>query len=445
VTPFLPGFSKPALLPALLALCACAAGPLFAQSDAAAPAATGLAPRPPAPGTAPQALTLDTAIGLAIGQNLEISVARQEIQATDGAVLQAGLRPNPEASALEEDLRRGRRTTTLQLTQPFELGGKRAARTTVAERARDQAEQNMRQLRADVRASVVGTFHEVLVAQERVRLAEESVGLARSATLVASKRVLAGKVSPVEETRARVAEAAIRVELLQAEGTLRSARQRLSSLWGDRQPGFASVAGQLADLPLEPSDAFVEERYRLSPALRQARLELERRRAIVELEQARAVPDISVTVGAKRLQEAGVTQAVVGVSIPFPLFDRNQGNLAEALGRENKARDELSLAELRLATDIAQARERLRSARAEALTLERDALPGARSAFDAATTGFSLGRFSFLEALDAQRTYFLTRAQYLRALSDTFRAAADIERLLSIADDEPGLVAPTKP
>ena len=383
-------------------------------------------------------LTLDGAIALVLQRNPDIAAAGREQQATEGALLQAGLRPNPELSALEEDLRRGRRTTTLQLTQPIELGGKREARTSAAALRRDQAGLALQQSRADIRAAAVGLYVEVLAAQQRRQLAADSIALAENASRAAQQRVLAGKVSPVEETRARVAEAAVRVEALQADGALRSARQRLAALWGDRpaagRDGLA-VAGRLGLPPSDMAEPASRGMLANAPVLGQARLELDRRQALVRVETAATVPNVSVTLGAKRAQESGVTQAVVGLSVPLPVFDRNQGNLAEALRREDKARDELEATELRLGSELAQAQERLRSTRAEALTLQRDALPGAREAFDAASRGFALGKFSFLESLDAQRTWFQVQAQAQRALADSLRAAAEIERLLGVADD----------
>lgn len=379
-------------------------------------------------------LSLDAAIALALQRNPDISAALRERQATDGSLLQATLRPNPELSALEEDLRRGRRTSTLQLTQPIETGGKREARTGAAALRRDQADWSLQQVRADVRAAVTVLYIELLAARQRLQLAGDSIALAENTSRAARQRVLAGKVSPVEETRARVAEAAARVEALQADGALRSARQRLAALWGDRAGGVEAV-GRLNLPPAEMAEAVPYDRVAAAPAMAFARLEMDRRQALVRVETAAAVPNVSITLGAKRLQEAGVTQAVVGFSVPLPLFDRNQGNVAEALRREDKARDERDATELRLFSELAQAQERLRSTRAEALTLQRDALPGAREAFDAASRGFALGKFSFLEALDAQRTWFQVQAQAQRALADSLRAAAEIERLLGVADE----------
>ena len=67
-------------------------------------------------------------------------------------------------------------------------------------------------------------------------------------------------------------------------------------------------------------------------------------------------------------------------------------------------------------------------------------LPGAKSAYDAATIGFENGKFNFLEVLDAQRTYFTAKSQYLKALGEAHRAAADVDRLLG-ASTVSGLIA----
>ena len=161
------------------------------------------------------------------------------------------------------------------------------------------------------------------------------------------------------------------------------------------------------------------------------------------------MPDITVSLGAKRVPAdegmgggSGRNQVVVGVSVPLPIFDTNRGNVAEALSREEKARDDLLAAELQLRADVAQAAERLRSARATAQMLQRDALPGAEAARQAAARGFELGKFSFLDALDAQRTLFQVRNQHLLALAEAHRAAGELDRLLGTGGGETLHAAP---
>ncbi len=425
---------------ALICALAMLAGPACAETHTAViPAATSNPAEPAGP------LSLDAALDLARSANPELSAATNELRAVEGAVIQAGLRPNPDISTSVEDTQnRATRTTTLQIGQVLELGGKRAARVATAERGRDVADADLAARRLEVRAAVVGLFFDVLVAQERLQQTDDLVALAQRATLAAARRVAAGKVSPVEETKARVAEAAARIELNQARADLVTARKRLAATWGSTQPRFTLAEGRTEALPTLLSDEVLARRLETAPALRRWRHEVERMAAQAELEKARRIPNVTVSVGAKQVEELGRTQAVVGLSIPFPVFDRNQGNVLEALRRADKARDELRTAELRLGADATQNQERLKALLADVRTLQQEILPGARSAYDAATKGFELGKFSFLEVLDAQRTFFQARAQYLKSLSDAHRTAAELERVLG-AITSPSTVMADRP
>ena len=379
------------------------------------------------------ALTQKIALERAFDANPVLSAAQRELDAIEATIIQAQVRPNPEIAAYIEDTRKATRSTTLQLNQPIELGGKRSARIGAAERARDAAAAELAAKRAEVRAGVVVAFYDVLVAQERLRLAQASVELAQRASSAAARRVTAGKVSPVEETRARVAEAGVRVELAIATSELATARKQLVSTWGDLSPNFARAEGELTALPPLPDLAELNARLAASPNLLRARIEVERRLALTEVERSRRVPDLTVSLGARRNEELGLNQAILGVSIPIPVFNRNQGNLLEALHRTDKARDELSAAGIRLSNEMTLAYERLSSARQEAGMLQQEILPGAQSAYDAATKGFELGKFNFLDVLDAQRTSFQAQSQYLRALAEAHRSAAAIQLILGEA------------
>ena len=376
-------------------------------------------------------MSLRQAIELAMARNPELAAAVSEVDATGGVRLQAETRPNPSISYLLEDKRRETSTTTVLLNQPIELGGKRDARIAAADRGVDIAKFDLEARRHAVRSLVVTAFFDLLAIQERIRVAETSLVLAQRSSLAASQRVKAGKVSPVEETKARVAEAAMRIELAQVRGDEIGARARLGSAMGQRL-GSTMLDGSLTNLPaLLPADTF-QSRLDNAPALRRAALEVERRKALTAFENARRIPDITLSLGSKRDPQVGQHQTVIGLSIPFPVFDRNQGNLLEALRREDKARDELLVVRSQTESEAIQARERLAMSRLEAQSLAADVLPGAQSAFDAATRGFELGKFSFLEALDAQRTLLQARTQYLRALAEAHRASADLNRILGI-------------
>lgn len=375
-------------------------------------------------------LSLTKAIELALEGSPEVAAATRQWEATEGQVLQGRARPNPELAYSLEDARSRTRMQSWQLNLPVELGGKRAARTKAAEKSREQAQAQLNELKAALRANVAAAYFDVLTAQERLVLAKDSVALAKSSTDTVAKRVAAGKVSPVEESKARVAEAGIRVELAQAASEQRNALSRLFALLGKIEAPFTVLEGKAENLPPVPKLADLQSLISSSPAVVLARIEVDRRKALTDLEQSKRVPDITVSAGIQRSNETQRNILLFGVSVPLPVFDRNQGNLLEALKLEDKARDELQGATVRLHSEVAQAQERLSTIAAEVQSLRQDVLPGAKSAYDAATIGFENGKFNFLEVLDAQRTYFTAKSQYLKALGEAHRAAADVDRLL---------------
>ncbi|WP_163321560.1 TolC family protein, partial [Enterobacter roggenkampii] len=79
--------------------------------------------------------------------------------------------------------------------------------------------------------------------------------------------------------------------------------------------------------------------------------------------------------------------------------------------------------ELRLRSEVLQMADLLQARKDEVEALRREVLPGAQSAYEAAKTGFELGKFSFLDALDAQRTWLQVRSQYYTAVAQVHRTA----------------------
>jgi cobalt-zinc-cadmium efflux system outer membrane protein len=375
-------------------------------------------------------LTLEQAQDLAATRSFELAAAQREIDASDGGVQQAGARRNPELNATVEDTRSATRTTTTTLGFPLELGGKRAARVSAAERSRDLARAQLAQARAQVRAGVISSYFATVVAQERVKLASDSADLAARAADVVGKRVTAGKTSPVDSTRARVDAANAQLELADARAELNSARQTLATTWGATSPHFDAVDGDVDSVPARAPAADLLQQVETAPSLVSSRIEIDRRMAVVDVERSKAVPDLVVSAGVKRDNELGRTQAVIGLSIPLPLFDRNQGGVYEASRRAEKSRDDYAATRVRLIAEVSQAATQLATAHASLRIIREAVLPAAQQAYDASTTGFEAGKFGFLDVIDAQRSLLQARARYLNTLSSAWQAATAIDRLL---------------
>lgn len=379
-------------------------------------------------------LVLREALRLALQLNPELAGAAKEVGALEGATQQAGLLSNPELSIEGEDIGADRdrglqRFTTYRLGQLIELGGKRQARVTAATLAQDMASQEYEAKRLALLARVANAFVDVLAAQERLRLAEESVQLAQSAAQAVGKRVLAGKAPPIEETKSRLTLSAARIEQEQARRELVAARKLLSLLWGNPVPQFTRAQGDIAALIALPSFEVLAQRVRSNPSAARSLKGVEQRQALLELEQSRRVPDITLSAGYRRYAQTGENTALLGIAIPIPLFDRNQGNLREAYQRLNQAQDARAANELRQQSELAQTYEGLLAAQHEIGVLRDEVLPGAKSAFDVANRGYELGKFGFLDLLDAQRTLFQNQTLYVRALVNYQKLLNELERL----------------
>lgn len=376
-----------------------------------------------------QTLTLDSALQTAFANNPDLAAAQWDIDIAQGGRQQAGLIPNPVASWDAEDTRRNSRTTSIKLSQTLELGGKRGARIEVASRAQDAAALTLEQRRNVLRAEVIDGYYGALRAQERLDLAQRSMALAERGLVVANGRVTAGKSSPVEATRAQVQVSEIRLELNRAQIGLTDAYRRLAASTGSAATDFEAVATQNTATPVLPAAAQLLARLEQTAELRLAELNIVQNEASVGLEKAQRIPDLDVSIGSQ--YDASVRERVnlVGVSMPIPLFNRNQGNILAASRRTDQARDLRNAAELRLRTETRQALDLWQTANTEVRAFNQQILPAAQSAVDSATRGFEMGKFNFLDVLDAQRTLIAARTQYLTATAQATDAWVRIERI----------------
>jgi cobalt-zinc-cadmium efflux system outer membrane protein len=162
---------------------------------------------------------------------------------------------------------------------------------------------------------------------------------------------------------------------------------------------------------------------------------IEQRKALLEVEQTRRIPNLTVQAGVVHHAQLGGNTAVAAVILPLPLFDRNQGNIQQAHQRVDKAVDEQAATGLRLRTELTQAYEALSAAQRETGILRDEIIPAAKSAFEVINKGYELGRFGFLEVLDAQRTLFQNQILYVRALANYQRLVNEIERLIAAPID----------
>lgn len=375
---------------------------------------------------------LSEATALTLQANPDLAVAMRGREIESGQQLQAASRPNPTLSGQVQDLRSQNRVTTIAISQQLETADKRDKRMVAAGAAFDIAEVDIHIAQAEISAKTYAAFYQVLAAQQAQKLAQELLEIATTTKDTTTKRVLAGKISPVEETKAKVAEASLKIDLANSNQQLAISKQRLASLWAksEGQTDYV-VVGELENLKELPKQSELMAQLADSPRLKKAALAIQEKQAISNIELSKQTPDVTVSLGAQRNEElGGITQAMIGLSIPIPVFDKNQGNLLSAKAREYQSIDEKTALENQLQTELKDAYSR-RQLQVEASNMyKQDILQGAQSAYEAARKGFEYGKFSFLEVLDAQRTLFQAKMQFIQTLTMAHIAEADIQRIL---------------
>lgn len=380
---------------------------------------------------APGPLTLDDLLTRAAITNPALRGARAGADASYGAFMQAGMRPNPDISFLQEGFDPSERTSTALMSQRIELGGKRGARLDVASYGREAALATLDVRNATLRAQVIAAFYGLLAAQRQMQVASESAEIARRSADLADKRVWAGKVSPVEAGKARVAEAGAQIELEKARAQAMTQADRLATISGEPAVRERAIAGDIETLPTPEALAEMLAHAAGAPLARAAKAQMLRSNAAISVERAKRIPDITLSAGMKRVVTGGVpiNQAVVGVSIPLPIFDSNKGALLEAVHRAQQAEADFDNETANLRLELASAYSAYRNAADVARRLRSDVLPAARDTLDAMSRGFALGKFAFLDVLDAQRTLYQEQSRYVQALTNAHLAYAELGRL----------------
>ena len=382
-------------------------------------------------------INLRQALALALMHNPDLRAFSWDVRVGEARTLQAGLRPNPELEAeIEEfggsgDLSGfGAIETAVQLSYLIELGGKLGRRRQVAALETELAGWDYETARLDVLTQTAQAFIDVLAAQETVALNEELVHLAEQVCNVVKAQVKAGKVSPVEQARAQVELSTSRIGLERSKRVLEADRKALAATWSSTLPAFERVEGQFEMTKPIPTAEQLANRVSQNPDIARWVVEMAQRRAAIKLEKSGRIPDLSIGGGMKHLSEIGDVSLIFGISIPLSFFDRNQGAIREAEYNLAKAFEERKSTEVFVRTALATTYQVLSAAWGTVTALKNDVLPGAQSALDAATEGYRLGKFGFLEMLDAQRTLFEVRGSYIDALVEYHKAVAYVERLI---------------
>jgi len=382
-------------------------------------------------------ISLEQAISRAMELNPSLAAGALAVSVAEARVTQAGLLPNPELELEMENIGGGgdlagfsAAETTAVISQPVLLGGKRARHRAVAESDHRIAGRDLEAGRLDVVSKTTTAFYLVVAAQQRIALADELLDLSERFARTVQARVDAGKVSPVEATRAGIEVARARVRRARTLRRLIAARALLAASWGSSMASFEQAAGELPEPNDPPSISQLRPLLKNAPEITRLDDQIERQRRVIELERSFRIPDLTLRVGPRRFEQTGESAWVAGISVPIPIFNRHQGSRKAAEFELERERRDAEATRVAIEAELAVALERVRATALAAITVDREVVPAADAAFVATERGYNEGKFGFLDVLDAQRALFEARSMLLDSREEFAINQTELDRLI---------------
>lgn len=352
-------------------------------------------------------------------------------EAAEARVRQARVRPNPVLSVDAENLLGSgpysgydNAETTVSLSRALDLWGRRRARIDAAqaEAGAVSAQGNLARLDASGRLALA--YAEAETAQRRFVLAQEQLSLTEADARDANALVESGREAPLRGIQARTEAAAALATLDEARAEQDAAFARLTAVALLPEPVTAIETSLLERPPAETAASVAAPTVRVAEAERVA---AERR---IAAQRTLARPDITASFGLRRFEAENATAAMVGFSVPLPLFDRNRGNIdaARAEFRASEARLTAAVRDAEAARQAALARLSASAGRVEAADA---AAASADEAYRLTRIGAEAGRVSQLELRASRTALIAARNLALDARLARVRAEIDLARLQS--------------
>lgn len=388
---------------------------------------------------------------LALAQVLEVSVQnngdlksfREEKGIRDAGRVRAGTVPNP---TLDLETATGalsgssdENSLSIGISQEFSFAGKAEKRLTVANRELEIYRWQLADRERLLREEVQTAFHDAILAEKRVGLADRAIELNRQLLDVTVERLAAGDIPELEMNL-------VKVELARSEGsriavtqTLHQYRSKLWSLMG-LPVGEAAEPDGNSDTGLPVKTSLVDLKqlaHTNRPDLKALVAESRKEDADITLAQAEAIPNLTaglVYTHERRTDATGtgdthVRDNLFGIrfSMPIPLFDTNQAGVQEARARKRTTDSRLSSAAGNIDRDVETAHAGYLNSETILSLYTTSIIPQLEENLKLTQEAYRLGEVGILAVIQEQKKFFEVSDGYLMAQHDRQTARVKLE------------------
>jgi cobalt-zinc-cadmium efflux system outer membrane protein len=376
-------------------------------------------------------ITMDQAIRLAIQHNHTLQAARTTVHQSEAQEITANNRPNPiffadweylpifsrQPGVTVGDYLQSSTEGDIGISYLFERGQKRQHRLQAAKDATEVARSTVGDNERTLSFQVASMFINVQLAEATIDFAKEDLESFQKTVDIAQDQFEFGGISQNDSLK-------IKLQLLQFQQTLQQAQlSRIQALDDLRQAvGYESVAADYdvaGEFEYRPFPLSLESLYVKAmenrPDLRAAIQGITAANSQHTLARANSKQDVTLSVNYSHVN--GINGSTFYVSVPIPIFDRNQGNIALTRYAITQAEEQKKAVEGQAMTDVRDAYEGLKSNERVVQFYRVGNLETSKKSRDISEYAYQRGATSLLDLLDAERSYRATQVGYLQSVA----------------------------
>jgi outer membrane protein, heavy metal efflux system len=397
--------------------------------------------------------TLEDAQRIAADSNPTLRQAEAQIRAAKARIQQAGLYPNPTVGYAGDEIRGGSIDGGKQgffAQQTIVTGGKLAKGRTVFEQESRVAELEAEEQETRVQTAVKIAFYRVLAAQELLELRRDLSQIALMYKASQDQLMQTGQVDESEKLDTDIEVQRVHLAAFEQENVVREEWRRLAAILGQPDLLQSTVAGDLEHgWPEIDEEQILSTIAQQSPATHIADAAASRASSETIRAKSQVIPDLSLLGGFEYNNEPlGSTpphaigwEGFAEVGVQLPIFNRNQGNIAEAGAELDRAQLEKQRIQLVLRARAASILDEYATAKVIATQYRDSILPTAKKANQLLTEKYGQMLAAYPRMLEARRKNFQLELEYVRTLQTVWTTSLALQGFL-LTD---GLEAPARP
>ncbi len=385
-----------------------------------------------------QVINLRQAIANTIEGNPELTSLGYQLQSQEGLLQHAGLAPNPKLRMEFENLfgtgdfnDLDRLEATLSIGWVLEHAV-RKQQVDVAQAGVSLLNTEVEIARIDSAVKTARRFLICLANQERLLNKIEALELAEDAVNAVQKRVSVGKAPRAELAGAQANLALKKLERDDVEHDVKISYRKLAAQWGEIEPQFKEVVGNLSSLPKIESFEVLKDRLGKNPEF--ARLMSIQRvnEAELRLAQEMGKPLWEVSAGVRHFEDLDDQALVLDFSVPLTLKNRNQGRIASTQAKIDKLNADNKLTYVRINTQLFELYQELQHSLHRATAFRDVIIPATSQASKDSMRAYERGRYSYLEWQAVQANLLDSKQELLEATISAHLHVIEIERVTGV-------------